>query len=126
MAYDITLTDTTTTAIMPLTEVPLTITTVEGAIDVEPLSLNVYTDFITQKRIWAHTWAYMTEQEYISLVGFYNRQFTLFKYPTISITNENTTNVSVRMVMTPKLIIDNCGTVQDVSVSWRETRQLGS
>lgn len=123
-AYDITLTDTTTTATMLATEVPLTTTTLEGAVDVQTLSFNVYTDFIAQKRTWSHTWKYMTEDEYNALVGFYNRQFTLYQYPELTITEEGVDGVIVRMTMNVKNIIDGCGTVNDVSVTFRETRQL--
>lgn len=125
-AYDITLTDSTTTATIVESDKPATTTTIEGSVDVQTLSYNVYTDFITQKRIWSRTWAYMTEDEYSMLVGFYNRQFTLFEYPELTIDDEGVDAVTVRMVMQPKNIIDGCGTVQDVAVSFRETRQLGS
>jgi len=126
MAYEITLTDSTTSATLALPEVPLTVTPLEGAVDVTTLSFDVYTDFITQKRIWSHTWAYMSEDDYNTLVGFYNRQFSLYEYPELTITEEGVTDVIVRMMMQPKNIIDDCGTVQDVSVSFRETSQTGS
>lgn len=126
MAYQISLTDSTGTEAMPDTEVPLTIETLEGAVDVTTLSYNVYTDFIALKRVWSHKWAYMTEDEYNTIRGFYERQFTLFEYPELTIADEGITNVTVRMSLDPKRIIDNCGTVEGVTVSWRETRQLGS
>lgn len=123
--YNITLTDSTGSATMPPVNVPLTTDTLEGSTDVTPLSFNVYTDFIAQKDIWSHTWAYMTKAEYDILRGYYDRQFTLFKYPQITITDEGVTTVVVRMYMEKKDVIDNCGTVESVSVRFRETRQLG-
>lgn len=111
---------------MPESEVPLTTTTIEGATDVQVLSFNVYTDFITQKRLWSHTWAYMTEAQFAILKGYYDRQFTLFAYPQLTISDENVNLVTVRMSLNPKNIVDNCGTVNDVTVSFRETSGAAS
>lgn len=126
MAYDIVLTDSSGATTMPETEVPLTVTTLEGAVDVTTLSFNVYTDFITQKRVWSHTWSYMSEADFAILKGYYDRQFTLYTYPQLTITDESVNLVTVRMTLNPKNIIDNCGQVNDVTVSFRETQQLGS
>lgn len=126
MAYEIQLTDSTGTSTLPETEVPLTVTTLEGATDVTTLSYNLYTDFITQKRVWSHTWAYMSPEDYLILKGYYDRQFTLYTYPQLTIVDENVDLVTVRMSLTPKNIIDNCGELSDVTVSFRETRQIGS
>lgn len=125
-AYDITLSDSVATATMPLTNVPLTTEFLEGAVDVTTLSFNLYTDFITQKRIWEHTWAFMTDADYDTLKAFYDRQFTTFLYPELTIANEGVTGVTVRMYLENKKIIDRCGTVEDVTVRFRETRQQGS
>lgn len=129
MSYEISLTDSISTSIMPTTNVPLTTTTLEGAVDVQTLSYDIYTDFITTKRLWQHTWAYMTEDEYNDLQGYYLRQFTTYQYPQLSIADEGVSLVTVRMELAPKKVIDHCGTVQDVTVRFRETRQqdpLGS
>lgn len=126
MAYEITLTDSTGSDTLALLEVPLTTTPLEVATDVQVLSGNIYTDFIAQKRIWTHTWAYLTEDEYNTIKGYYDRQFTLFEYPELTIADEGVIGVTVRMSITPKNIIDNCGVVNDFTVSFRETRQQGS
>lgn len=124
--YDITISDSTATVNLPASEVPLTVTTIEGATDVQTLSYNVYTDFVTTKRIVSHTWSYMTEAEFNTLKGFYDRQFTLFEYPEITIPGINVNGMVSRMSLEPRNIITNCGEVSGVTVSWRETRQLGS
>jgi hypothetical protein len=126
MAYNLTLTDSTGTDTLALTEVPLTTTPLEIATDVQVLSGNLYTDFVAQKRIWSHTWAYLSEDEYNVIKGYYDRQFTLYEYPQLTIDDEGVDLVTVRMSITPKNIIDDCGNVQDVTVSFRETGQLGS
>jgi len=120
------LTDATGTSTLQMLEVPLTINTIEGATDVQTLDYNVYTDFLTQKRVWSHTWAYMDESDYNILKGYYDRQFTLFEYPELSIDYYNVANVPVRMTLNQQEVVNYCGRVQNVEVTFRETKQLGS
>ena len=120
------LTDATGTATLQMLEVPLSIKTIEGATDVQTLDYNVYTDFLAQKRVWSHTWAYMDESDYNILKGYYDRQFTLFEYPELSIDYYNVANVPVRMTLNHQEVVNYCGRVQNVEVTFRETKQLGS
>jgi hypothetical protein len=126
MAYEIQLTDSTGTTTIAATEVPLTVTPLEIATDVQVLSGNLYTDFIAQKRVWSHTWAYLSEDEYNIIKGFYDRQLSSYIYPRLTIVDEDVNLVTVRMSITPKNIIDNCGVVNDFTVSFREARDIGS
>lgn len=121
--YEIVITDSTDSDTLPALEIPLVLTTIEGATDVQTLDFNIYTDFITTKRLASHTWAYLSEAEYNTLKGYYDRQFTLFEYPTITITELGITNMVVRMTLNPQSIIDHCGTVEGVTVSFRESKQ---
>ena len=120
------LTDATGTSTLQMLEVPLSIKTIEGATDVQTLDYNVYTDFLAQKRVWSHTWAYMDESDYNILKGYYDRQFTLFEYPELSIDYYNVANVPVRMTLNHQEVVNYCGRVQNVEVTFRETKQLGS
>ena len=122
--YQIQLTDSVNSQILPKLNIPLTETPIEGATDVTTLDLNIYTDFFAKKRSWQHTWAYLTEDEFNILKGFYDRQFTLWQYPEITISELGINNIPVRMTLSPRNIIDNCGTVQDVEVSFRESVQM--
>ena len=47
-------------------------------------------------------------------------------YPQLTIDGESVTDLVVKFELGAKNIIDDCGEVQDVTVSFRETRQLGS
>lgn len=123
------LTDSTGQQTLPEIEVPLTVSTFEGATDVQTLSFDIYTDFVTQKRTWTQTYAFLTREEFLLLKGFYDRQFTNYTYPRLTIDGSQSSdvdNVVVRMTISQQNIIDNCETVSDVTVSFRETRQLGS
>lgn len=123
------LTDSTGQSTLPELEVPFTILPIEGAVDVQTLSFDVYTDFVTQKRTWTQTYAFLTKEEFDLIKGYYDRQFVDYTYPQLSIeesVNHDVTNIVCRMTMTAENIIDNCETVSNVTISFRETRQLGS
>lgn len=126
MAYEITLTDSLGTDTLALTEVPLTTTPLEVATDVQVLSGNLYTDFIAQKRVWSHTWRWLTKEEYNIIIGYYERQFSLYEYPELTIVDEGVVSIPVRMTVTPKNVADDCGVVNDFTVSFRESVQSGS
>lgn len=121
---EIQLTDNSTTQTLPRLAPPFTEATVEGSRDVTTLDMNVSTYFTYNKRQWSHTWSYITEDEFNTIKGFYDRQFTEFAYPLLTVNELDITDVPVRMYLTPKRIIDNCLTVQDVTVTFRETDQL--
>lgn len=120
--YEIQLTDSSGTKTLPELEVPLTVTPIEIATDIQVLSGGIYTDFINSLRSWTHTYRYLTKEQYDEIMAYYNRQFTDYIYPRLTIVGENVSNVPVRMTVTPKQIIDNCGTVTDFTVSFREAR----
>jgi hypothetical protein len=110
--------------ILPELEIPLEEETIENATDVQTLDYNIYTDFISQKRQWTHEWAYMSESEFNQLKAIYDRQFTTYKYPLMTIEYYDLYNIPVRLKINAKKVIDNCGTIQGVSVTFRETAQL--
>lgn len=118
------LTDDTGTLVLPILEVPLSEETLESAVDVQTLDFNVYTDFVTTKRRWEHAWAYLSQADYDALRGYYDRQFTLFEYPTLSIDYYEVDAVPVRLYLNTKEVIDYCGTIQGVRLTMRETAQL--
>lgn len=126
MAYTIFLTDSSGTYELPPLEVPLTRVKIEKMVTVEPLSGNVYDDYIATKRQWVHTWAYLTEEEYDLLDEIYERMKSTFTYPELTIDGENVNDLVVKYELSPKNIIDECGNVQTVTITLRETRQLGS
>lgn len=124
MAYEVTLTDSVDTMTINFPSPPLSERTIEGVADVVTLDMNLYTDFFATKREWSNTLAYMTEADFNQLKGFYDRQFTLWQYPEVSIPDLNASNVVVRMSLSPRQVIDNCGTVQNVQITLRETVQM--
>lgn len=123
MAYEVRLTDDTTTWLSPPPKPPLSVETIEAAIDVTTLDLNVYTDLIGTKRLWTANWGTMTETEFAALKAFYDRQFTLYKYPRLTIDDLGVSNVVVRMTITSQDIVGDTGLVDGVTITLRETIQ---
>lgn len=123
MPIEMILTDDVATETLPPLEVPLTVTPLDGTQDVQTADNNISTYFTFRKKEWSHTWAYLTEDEFNLLKAFYDRQFnlTILKYPRLSIPYYSVSNVPVRMYLSPQDIIDNCGTVQNVTVTFRES-----
>lgn len=121
---DLILTDSVATVTLPILEVPLTEKPIEKSTDVENLLGDVKTYFITQKRQWTHTWSYLSKADYDAVRAFYDRQLTLFEYPLLTINYYSIIDVPVRMSISQKNTINNCGMVQDFQVTFRETAQL--
>lgn len=126
MAYIIFLTDSSGTHQLPPLEVPLTRVKDEKMTTVMPLSGNVYDDYISTKRIWTHTWAYLSGEDFDLIDEIYERMKSEYVYPRLTIEGEDVANLVVKFEVSPKNIIDDCGNVSDVTVTFRETRQLGS
>lgn len=109
---------------LPLIETPLNEQTIENAIDVQTLDFDVYTDFISTRRIWTFTWSFLDKAAYDEIKAIYASQFTVFEYPKLSIPFYDIANVSVRMTINEKKIANVAGGVVDVQITLRETAQL--
>jgi len=118
-----TLTDSTGTLDMPAFELGFKENTIENSTDVETLDANIYTDFINKKRQWTITYKHITEASYEALRGYYDRQFTLYKYPVLAIAHYSF-DAPVRMYMNERAVWSDNGEVQGVVITLRETNQL--
>lgn len=109
---------------LPIIEVPLSEQILEGATDVQTLDNNLYTDFVNQKRLWQLPYDSLSEDDYNALRAFYDDQFVSFNYPTISIPHYSVSDIPVRMFLNTKEVFNNCGDIQNIQLSFRETNQL--
>ena len=116
------LSDDNATVELQALEVPFTTSTIESSQDVQTADNNISTYFTPNKRQWSHTWRYLSEEQFNELKGFYDRQFTLYKYPLVSIPEDGVENIAVRMYLDPKRVVDDCGVVENTSITLRETR----
>lgn len=120
------LTDDVESVDLELPEVPLTEETNNNDVEVTTLDNNISL-FITpesDKRTWSHTWAYLSEDKYQILKDFRDRQRLLYKYPRLTIEAQDVFDVSVYMKLAARNTIDDCGEVQGVSITLRESEQM--
>lgn len=126
MAYEVTLTDDSDTWTSPAPQIPLNIQTIEAAVDVTTLDLNVYTDLLATKRQWTVNWGTMTAADYNDLKAFYDRQFSLYKLPLLTIPDLGVSDVVVRMTINDQSITSDTGLVDGVTITLRETVQTST
>lgn len=99
-------------------------TPTENAADVVTISGDMYTDFTSQESTWEFNYSSLTEAQYAAIREIYDSQFTEYTYPTLSIPFFSLEDKPVRMYINEKNIWNNCGDVQNVQISFRETSQL--
>jgi len=109
---------------LPYIGVPLSEETIEAATDVVTLDNNVYTDFMNQKKAWEFPFESLTEEQYNAIRAFYNDQFVSFQYPTLTIEYYSIVDIPVRMYLNTKEVYNNCGSIQNVKLSFRQSNQL--
>jgi hypothetical protein len=109
---------------MPAIELDFIHTPTENAVDVQTLSGDLYTDFVSQEYAWTFNYESLTQAEYDALRAIYDLQFTIYEYPTLSIPYYSLASKPVRMFINEKNIWNNCGSVQNVQFTFRETSQL--
>lgn len=84
---------------------------------------NVYVDFLYTKRTWEREFAWMSEQDYLTLKAFVDRQKQLYKFPLLSIPEFGVENVPVYIQIDERNTINGCGDVENVKITMRETVQ---
>lgn len=127
MAITITITDSTVTHTYEVWAIPLVSSPDHIGQTVETVDGNVSDYYKARKQKLTLSLGYMTEGEYSVLKGFVDRQWENRRYPTITISgaaNLSVTNMVARMELNSQNVIDNCGTVEGVQVSFRESKQL--
>lgn len=122
--YEITITDDTMSYTMPPLEVSFNDDPVSMSTNVTTLSNDIYTDKFPTKRIYSDTYSTLERDEYETIFGFWYRQEEVtFKYPRITIPALGVVDLVCKMSLSGRKIIDLCGTVGDVSFSFRASKQ---
>lgn len=120
-----TLSDSTGDLQLPPIEKQFLNTPMENAVDVTTLNGDVYTDFSGgQKASWEFNYDSLTEDEYNAIRAYYDRQFTEYIYPELTIAHYSLSDQPVRMYINEKDIWNHCGAIQNVKLTFRETGQL--
>lgn len=124
MAYEITISDTVDEMTIEFPAPPLIEDDQHFESKVTVLNGDVYTDYFATKRVWQNTLSNMSETDFNRLKAFSDRQRSLWQYPTISIPDLSVSDVVVDFSLTPRRIINNCGDVENVGMTFRETSQM--
>lgn len=82
---------------------------------------NITTYFDTLKREWEINWQWLTASEHEELQGFYTRQFSTYRYPLATIKELGVIQVPCFLTINERNIIDENGTVKDVTITLRES-----
>jgi len=108
-------------------EIPIALTDQITETDVQTMDGNISTYFGSAKRQYAFEIAWMSAEDYAKLKGFRDRQYQNLKYPQITVDgamNLNVTGMTAKMTLNEQKVIDSCGTVEDVILNFRESKQL--
>lgn len=107
--------------------VPITLSPIINETDVETLDGNISTYYSTTKRSYTFKLGYLDKVSYGDLLGFVIRQYQNLKYPNITIDgdeNIDVQNMTAKMTLNDQDIINNCGLVEGVTVTFRESKQM--
>ena len=127
MAITLTITDSSVTQTYDVLYVPLVSAPIITETDVQTIDGNISTYYNSTKQSFVVELGDMTQAEYSVLKGFIARQYENLKYPAITITgaiNLNVTNMIAKMTLNDQRVVDNCGTIEGVELTFRESKQL--
>lgn len=127
MAITLTITDTSVTQTYGLLMAPIVSTPIITETDVQTRDGNISTYYNSTKQSFTVQLGDMTQDEYSVLKGFIARQYQNLKYPAITITgaiNLNVNNMVAKMTLNDQTVVTNCGLVEGVQLTFRESKQL--
>lgn len=100
-------------------------TPIENAADVQTLSGEIYTDFISLEQGWSFSYASLTQAQYDAIKTIYDSQFSApYQYPLLTISEYGITDAPARMTLNEQDIWNHCGDVQNIKIIFRLTEQL--
>lgn len=127
MGIKLTITDQSITRTYDVFAVPIVSSPAHIGQTVVTVDGNVSDYFKARKQNLTFSLGYMTADEYSVLKGFVERQWETRRYPSITVEgaiNLAITNMTARMEINAQNVVDDCGTVEGVQVSFRESKQL--
>lgn len=95
--------------------------------DVKTLDGNISTYYSSTKETVELGLGNMTQEQFARLRGFVTRQYQNYKYPTITVTGasaNNINNMTAKISIVDQRIVNECGLVEDVTVNFRESKQM--
>lgn len=127
MAITLTIIDASVTQTYGVLMAPVVSAPIITETDVQTVDGNISTYYNSTKQSFSVQLGDMTQDEYSVLKGFIQRQYQNLKYPAITITgaiNLNVTNMVAKMTLNDQSVVTNCGLVEGVQLTFRESKQL--
>lgn len=106
---------------------PITLSPIINETDVETIDGNLSTYYGSTKRQYNIRLMAMDQESYASLKAFITRQYQNLRYPQITVTGAetlNVTNMTAKMTLSDTEVINSCGVVDGISLTFRESKQL--
>lgn len=121
MNIEATLTSSLGTIDLPIIEVGLSKSRVDMVNRVTTLSNDVFTRYSPNfRQQWEFPYSYMDKATYDQIEAIYYDSL-ITGYPTLSIPYYDVDDVYVVMELNPMEVIDDCGTIRNIKLSFRET-----
>lgn len=127
MATTLTITDLAGTRTIEVFEEPIISSPIINETDVQTKDGNISTYYSSTKRFLTFRLGFLSASDYNALAAIRDRQYTNLKYPVISVTNNSSVsiqNMTAKMTLSEKHIVDNYGNVTDVEITFRESKQI--
>ena len=108
-------------------EAPVSSSPIINETDVVTSDGNLSTYYGSTKQQLTFRFGYMTADEYARLLDIRDRQYKNLKYPKVTIRNAGNldiTKMPAKLTLGSQNIIDNCGNVQDVDLTLRESKEV--
>lgn len=106
---------------------PIELDPIINETDVETIDGNISTYYGSTKRRYNISLFPMDEESYADLRAFVTRQYQNLKYPTITVegtTNLNIENMTAKMSLSSTEVINSCGLVDNINLTFRESKQM--
>lgn len=106
---------------------PLKLNHVFNETDVETIDGNISTYYGSTKRLYQVSLFAMDADSYTDLQAFIERQYKNFKYPSITIEGApslNVFNMTAKMSLSNTEVVNSCGLVDNINLTFRESKQM--
>lgn len=122
----LTITDSTDSMTFEIFDAPVILDPVIDETDVVAMTGNISTYYGSTKRQYEFDLSFLSAYDYARLVAFRDRQYSTLTYPTITVAGDDGLAVSdmvAKITVSRQEVVDECGVVQSVKVTFRETEQ---
>lgn len=95
--------------------------------DVETIHGDISTYYSSTKRQYTIQLGYLDRESYATLLAFRDRMYINHLYPLITIEGDSNIDVQelpMKLTINAQSVINNCGEVENVTVTLRESRQM--